>query len=71
VILGHLIPAGTAFKPHLEMKVKRLAKAPLPKEFRPKDEQTEAGFIGAPLQEGLKQAQEKTDDAVKEALGLD
>jgi DNA-directed RNA polymerase subunit beta' len=33
VILGHLIPAGTAFKPYLEMKVKRLAEAPLPKEF--------------------------------------
>jgi DNA-directed RNA polymerase subunit beta' len=31
VILGHLIPAGTAFKPHLEMWVKHLAEAPLPK----------------------------------------
>ena len=30
VILGHLIPAGTAFKPYLEMKVKHLAKPPLP-----------------------------------------
>ena len=34
VILGHLIPAGTAFKPYLEMKVKHLAEAPLPKEFK-------------------------------------
>jgi DNA-directed RNA polymerase subunit beta' len=33
VILGHLIPAGTAFRPHLEMRVKHLAKAPLPKEL--------------------------------------
>ena len=31
VILGHLIPAGTAFRPHLEMKVKHLVEAPLPK----------------------------------------
>jgi len=34
VILGHLIPAGTAFKPHLEMRVKHLVEAPLPKELR-------------------------------------
>ncbi|MBN2455890.1 MAG: DNA-directed RNA polymerase subunit beta' [Sedimentisphaerales bacterium] len=33
VILGHLIPAGTAFKPYLEMKVKHLAEAPYPEEF--------------------------------------
>jgi DNA-directed RNA polymerase subunit beta' len=33
VILGHLIPAGTAYKPHLEMRVKHLAEAPLPKEL--------------------------------------
>ena len=29
VILGHLIPAGTAFQPHLNLKIKHLA-APLP-----------------------------------------
>jgi len=34
VILGHLIPAGTAFKPHLDIKVKHLAEAPVPKEFQ-------------------------------------
>jgi len=34
VILGHLIPAGTAFKPHLEMRVKHLVEAPIPKELR-------------------------------------
>jgi DNA-directed RNA polymerase subunit beta' len=33
VILGHLIPAGTAFKPHLDIKVKHLAEAPVPKVF--------------------------------------
>ena len=31
VILGHLIPAGTAFKPHLNIKVKHLAEPPVPK----------------------------------------
>jgi DNA-directed RNA polymerase subunit beta' len=56
VILGHLIPAGTAFKPYLEMKVKHLAEAPLPKEF---EEAREA-----------KEAEAKAEAAVKEALGL-
>ncbi len=28
VILGHLIPAGTAFKPHLELRLKHLAEPP-------------------------------------------
>src|SRR5207248_7015410 len=28
VILGHLIPAGTAFQPHLNLKVKHLAAPP-------------------------------------------
>jgi len=56
VILGHLIPAGTAFKPHLEMKVKHLVEAPLPKEFAEvkKDKEAEA----------------KAEAAVKEALGI-
>jgi DNA-directed RNA polymerase subunit beta' len=31
VILGHLIPAGTAFKPHLDLRVKHLAE-PVPEE---------------------------------------
>jgi DNA-directed RNA polymerase subunit beta' len=60
VILGHLIPAGTAFKPHLEMKVKHLVKAPLPKEFKL-----------APSEEGIKEAEAKADAAIKEALGID
>src|SRR4029434_199272 len=33
VILGHLIPAGTAFNPHLNLKIKHLAEPPvLPEE---------------------------------------
>ncbi|MHC4461518.1 MAG: DNA-directed RNA polymerase subunit beta', partial [Planctomycetota bacterium] len=56
VILGHLIPAGTAFKPHLEMKVKHLAEAPVPKEF-------------AEVKEA-EDAEAKAEAAVKEALGI-
>jgi DNA-directed RNA polymerase subunit beta' len=56
VILGHLIPAGTAFKPHLEMKVKHLVEAPLPKEF-------------AEIREA-EDAEAKAEAAVKEALGI-
>ncbi len=59
VILGHLIPAGTAFKPYLEMKVKHLAKAPvLP------------AFAGKEFEE-VKEAEERADAAVKEALGIE
>ncbi len=56
VILGHLIPAGTAFKPNLQMKVKRLVEAPLPKEF-------------AEVKEA-KEAEAKAEAAIKEALGI-
>jgi DNA-directed RNA polymerase subunit beta' len=56
VILGHLIPAGTAFKPYLEMKVKHLTEAPLPKEFEEVKE--------------VKEAEARADAAVKEALGI-
>ncbi len=56
VILGHLIPAGTAFKPHLEIKVKHLAEAPLPKGFAEVEE--------------VKDAEAKADAAIKEALGI-
>ncbi len=59
VILGHLIPAGTAFKPYLEIKVKHLAEAPLPKEFK------EAGEI-----KEAKEAEAKAEAAVREALGI-
>ena len=57
VILGHLIPAGTAFKPYLQMKVKHLVEAPLPKEF-------------AEVKEA-KDAEAKADAAIKEALGIE
>jgi len=57
VILGHLIPAGTAFKPHLELKIKHLVEAPLPKELAEVDE--------------ARIAEEKADVAVREALGID
>ena len=56
VILGHLIPAGTAFRPNLEMKVKHLVEAPLPK---PLEELREA-----------KEAEARAEQAVKEALGI-
>jgi DNA-directed RNA polymerase subunit beta' len=56
VILGHLIPAGTAFKPHLELKVKHLVEAPVPKEL-------------AEVKEG-KEAEARAEAAVKEALGI-
>jgi len=59
VILGHLIPAGTAFKPHLDIKVKHLVEAPLPKEFEEVEEIKEA-----------KEAEAKADAAVREALGI-
>jgi len=59
VILGHLIPAGTAFKPHLDMKVKHLVEAPLPKEFEEAEEIKEA-----------KEAEAKAEAAVREALGI-
>ncbi|MHC4622469.1 MAG: DNA-directed RNA polymerase subunit beta' [Planctomycetota bacterium] len=56
VILGHLIPAGTAFRPHLELKVKHLVEAPLPKELEEVKE--------------VKEAEAKAEAAVKEALGI-
>ena len=59
VILGHLIPAGTAFKPYLDIKVKHLVEAPLPKEFKEAREIKEA-----------KDAEAKAEAAVREALGI-
>jgi len=56
VILGHLIPAGTSFKPYLEMEVKHLVEAPLPKELEEIKE--------------VKDAEAKADAAIKEALGI-
>ena len=59
VILGHLIPAGTAFKPYLDMKIKHLVEAPLPREFEESKEIREA-----------KEAEAKADAAIREALGI-
>jgi DNA-directed RNA polymerase subunit beta' len=59
VILGHLIPAGTAFKPYLDMKVKHLVEAPLPKEFEEFKEVKEA-----------KEAEAKAESRIREALGI-
>ncbi len=59
VILGHLIPAGTAFKPHLDIRAKHLVGAPLPKEFVEVEEIMEA-----------KEAEAKAEAAIKEALGI-
>jgi DNA-directed RNA polymerase subunit beta' len=60
VILGHLIPAGTAFKPYLELQVKHLAEAPLPKEF-----------VEVPEIREAKEAEAKAEAAVREALGIE
>jgi len=58
VILGHLIPAGTAFKPYLTLKIRHTAKPPTPIELE-SDEFTE------------RQAEDaRAEQAVKEALGL-
>jgi len=59
VILGHLIPAGTAFRPHLEMRIKHLAEAPVPKELRVEEV------------EEAKAAETEAELKVKEALGID
>jgi DNA-directed RNA polymerase subunit beta' len=57
VILGHLIPAGTAFKPYLDIRVKHLAEPPVPKQLEELREEKEADIAA--------------DKAVKAALGLD
>ncbi len=57
VILGHLIPAGTAFKPHLEMRVKHLVEAPVPKELAGVREE--------------KDTEAKAESRVKEVLGIE
>ena len=58
IILGHLIPAGTAFKPYLSIKVKHLAEPVAPVEL-------ESEEYAQRLTE-----EAKGDAAVKEALGL-
>ncbi|MHC5082323.1 MAG: DNA-directed RNA polymerase subunit beta' [Planctomycetota bacterium] len=57
IILGHLIPAGTAFKPYLNLKVKHLGEPPIPKQLEDLREE--------------KEAEAAADAAVKAALGLE
>ncbi len=56
VILGHLIPAGTAFKPHLELRVKHLVEPPVPKQLEELRE--------------VKEAEQAAEQAIRAALGL-
>ncbi len=58
VILGHLIPAGTAFKPYLNLKIDHLAEPPTPTEL---DSEEYTQFLSE---------EEEADAKVKEALGL-
>ncbi len=59
VILGHLIPAGTAFKPHLEMRVKHLVEAPMPKELEGVKEEKPIDL------------EAKAESKIKEVLGIE
>ena len=59
VILGHLIPAGTAFKPHLEMRVKHLVEAPMPKELEGVKEEKPVDL------------EAKAEAKIKEVLGIE
>ncbi len=47
VILGHLIPAGTAFNPHLNLKIKHLAEPPAAEEAPIQPAAVRAGGTGA------------------------
>ncbi len=47
VIMGHLIPAGTAFKPYMDMSVKHLAEPPEPREVRVPKEAAEQALADA------------------------
>jgi len=59
VILGHLIPAGTAFKPNLEMRVKHMAQAPMPKELEGVKEEKAVDI------------EAKAESRIKEVLGIE
>ena len=56
VILGHLIPAGTGFRPYTDKVVKHLVDVPVPKEFKDDLKASEADAIA--------------DAAMREALGI-
>jgi DNA-directed RNA polymerase subunit beta' len=56
VILGHLIPAGTSFKPYLEMRIKR--------------DQPELLDLSEPGEESDEMTEDQIAQAVQQALGL-
>jgi len=56
VILGHLIPAGTAFAPHLNLKVKHLAEPPEVPEAPPVPAAARAVAPALPATEAVPQA---------------
>jgi DNA-directed RNA polymerase subunit beta' len=57
VILGHLIPAGTAFQPHLNLKIKHLAEPPeIPEPQVPAAARVQAAAQPAALPEPVPQA---------------
>jgi DNA-directed RNA polymerase subunit beta' len=51
VILGHLVPAGTSFKPYLEMKMKKNVE--LPDLLGPKEEEMTEAQITLAVQQAL------------------
>ena len=56
VILGHLIPAGTAFKTHLNMRVRRLAEPVPEREVAPVEAHammTEAANVAAEMSQRM------------------
>jgi DNA-directed RNA polymerase subunit beta' len=57
VILGHLIPAGTAFNPHLNLRIKHLAEPPaLPEPEITRPAPAAAAPATAPAQDAVPQA---------------
>jgi DNA-directed RNA polymerase subunit beta' len=61
VILGHLIPAGTAFNPHLNLKIKHLAEPPAMPEAEP--------IARAPREEPLEVVVSGLREAVPQTAG--
>jgi DNA-directed RNA polymerase subunit beta' len=56
VILGHLIPAGTAFNPHLNLRIKHLAQPPAIEEPAPRVEREDVPSVAATAREAVPQA---------------
>ena len=56
VILGHLIPAGTAFNPHLNLKIKHLAQPPQVEEITPAARAAAQAEAAPPSSEAVPQA---------------